>query len=313
MGFGRRGYAVAVLLEQRGGKILAHNQAVLAAAKKLDSDVVGIVTQKGAEQVVSKLIEITGVASHLAEDVCPTLVELQAKHQFTHWLVANSSWGRSVLPRMSGMMLAAKQEHSILSDVCAILTPNQFKRPIYAGSILATVECKSSVPKLLTIRTTAFEPVSPTNGNLQAETVPAVPSGSLVKFKELSEAAASGPELGSAKRVVSGGRALKSKENFALVERLAKKLGAAVGASRAAVDAGYCPNDWQVGQTGKQVAPDLYIAVGISGAIQHVAGMKDSRVIVAINKDRDAPIFQIADYGLVGDLFKILPELTEKL
>ena len=202
----------------------------------------------------------------------------------------------------------------MISDVIDIISADTFKRPVYAGNAIATVQSSDSL-KLLTVRTTAFDPTSTTGGSALVETLDtsSVTTSDKATFVSAELTKSARPELTAAKIVISGGRGLGSKENFAIVEKLADKLGAAVGASRAAVDAGYAPNDYQVGQTGKIVAPNLYVAVGISGAIQHLAGMKDSKIIVAINKDPDAPIFQVADYGLVADLFEALPQLTEKL
>jgi electron transfer flavoprotein alpha subunit len=242
----------------------------------------------------------------LAENVAALIVSLGKN--YSHILAPATSTGKDVMPRAAALLDVQQ-----ISDISAVEGADTFVRPIYAGNALATVKSKDAI-KVITVRTTAFDAVSPAGGTASVEQVNAPPDSGLSSFVSREVSKSERPELTAAKIIVSGGRGMGSGENFTKVlEPLADKLGAAMGASRAAVDAGFVPNDWQVGQTGKIVAPDLYVAVGISGAIQHLAGMKDSRVIVAINKDEEAPIFQVADYGIVGDLFQVVPTLVDEL
>lgn len=292
-------------------------QRTLTAAKELGNDidilVMGIDCQKAAEHastfpgVQHVLLADNKVYAHqLAENCAPLIAEVGKAYDYV--LAAASTFGKNLLPRAAALL-----DMSMISDVTQIISPDTFVRPIYAGNVMATVQTKDPI-KVLSIRTTAFA-VTEAQPHTQApiQQVAQIIPNTLSHFEGHTLTQSKRPELTSARVIISGGRGLKSAENFQLLEEIADQLGAAVGASRAAVDAGFAPNDYQVGQTGKVVAPELYIAVGISGAIQHLAGMKDSKVIVAINNDPDAPIFQIADYGLVGDLFKILPELRKEL
>jgi electron transfer flavoprotein alpha subunit len=290
--------AAVELAEHAGGEIHllvagAGCQAVADAGAKIPS-VAKVLLSEGAEY-----------EHRVAENLAPLIVQLAAG--YSHVLAAATTSGKNTMPRAAALLDVQQ-----ISDISGIESADTFVRPIYAGNALATVQSSDSI-KLLTVRGTAFEPVADEGGSASVETVAATGDAGLSKFIGAALTESERPELTSAKIVISGGRGMQSGDNFAMLERIADKLGAAVGASRAAVDAGYVPNDYQVGQTGKVVAPDLYIAVGISGAIQHLAGMKDSKVIVAINKDEEAPIFQIADYGLVADLFQALPELEETL
>ena len=257
----------------------------------------------GVEKVL--LAQAPQLADGLPEHLAAQAVAVSAG--YTHLFLAATAQGKSVAPRIAALLDVAQ-----VSDVIEVLAPDTFKRPIYAGNAIATV--KSGYPVVVaTIRPTAFDAVPAEGGDAPVQTVEAVAGAGLSRFVSRDIAVSERPDLGGARAVVSGGRGLGSAENFKLLDPLAERLGAALGASRAAVDAGYAPNDWQVGQTGKIVAPELYVAVGISGAIQHLAGMKDSKVIVAINKDGDAPIFGVADYGLIGDLFEAVPALTAAL
>ena len=307
--------SVLVIAEYHQGQLKPSTANTVAAAKQLGADIVVLVAGHNIGAIATDAAKMGGVAKVLAadspaldhalpENLAPLVADM-AKG-FTHILAPATAFGKNLLPRVAGLL-----DVQPVSDVIAILSPDTFKRPVYAGNAIATVQSTDAI-KLLTIRTTAFDKVA-MDGTATVETPAGVSTAGSTKFVSEELTVSARPELTAASVVVSGGRALGSAENFKLIGALADKIGAAVGASRAAVDAGYAPNDCQVGQTGKIVAPSLYIAVGISGAIQHLAGMKDSKVIVAINKDPDAPIFQVADYGLVADLFDAVPELTGKL
>lgn len=291
----------------------------LTAAKKIGGDVTVLVAGTKCDAVAQSASKVNGVSKVLIADndafkgflpeaLTPLIIAMQNQHNFTHILAGATAFGKALLPRV-----AAKLDVSPISDIIGLEAPDTFVRAIYAGNAIQTLKSKDKV-KIVSVRGTSFEAAPLEGGSGKCEPAP---SGDYktnqVEFIKQELSKSDRPELTSAKVVISGGRGMKSGENFKLLYTLADKLNAAVGASRAAVDAGFVPNDLQVGQTGKIVAPDLYIAVGISGAIQHLAGMKDSKTIVAINKDPEAPIFQVADYGLVADLFKAVPELTEKL
>jgi len=288
----------------------------VTAASKMAGDVHVLVAGSGAKAAADAAAKLAGVSKVLHVDAAhydggiaenyAALVAGLAKGAYSHVVASASAFGKAFMPRVAALLDVAQ-----VSDISGVEAADTFVRPIYAGNAFATVQTSDPV-KVVTVRSTGFDP-APATGSATVASTPAGPDKqqSKVLSQELTKSAR--PELGGARRVVSGGRGLASGDNFKLVEALADKLGAAIGASRAAVDSGYCPNDYQVGQTGKIVAPELYVAVGISGAIQHLAGMKDSKVIVAINKDPEAPIFQVADYGLVGDLFQIVPELTSRL
>jgi electron transfer flavoprotein alpha subunit len=288
--------------------------AVTAATALGPVDV--LVAGVDAGEAAAQAAKVAGVAKVLVADAAPlghalaeNLAPLVAKlaPNYTHILAASDTFGKNLLPRVAALI-----DSQQISDIVKVVSSDTFVRPIYAGNALATVQSKDKI-KVLTVRGTAFEPAAAEGGAAPIEKIDGAEDAGLSSFVGQSLSKSERPELTAARIIISGGRGMQSGDNFVMLERIADKLGAAVGASRAAVDAGFVPNDYQVGQTGKIVAPDLYVAVGISGAIQHLAGMKDSKVIVAINKDEEAPIFQVADYGLVADLFKALPELEAAL
>ena len=271
------------------------------------SEISSVLNESQTLDGVSKIISCDNetYANFIAEDLSSLIVSIS--ESYTHILAPATTFGKNLMPRVS-----AKLDSQQISDIISVESDDTFKRPIYAGSCIATVKSNDSI-KVITVRSTAFDAIGTNNSGTEVESVDSLSSMGISSFVSEELAKSDRPELTSANIVISGGRGMQSGDNFHLLDSIADKLGAAVGASRAAVDAGFVPNDYQVGQTGKIVAPDLYIAVGISGAIQHLAGMKDSKVIVAINKDEDAPIFQVADYGLVADLFTALPELDSAI
>jgi electron transfer flavoprotein alpha subunit len=308
--------AILVIAEHDNAVLKVSTRHTLGAAKQIGGDVHVLVAGQGCAAVAQAAAAVPGVGKVLLADApqykdqlaenLAALVTGLAK-DYGHVLAPATTFGKNFMPRLAALLDVAQ-----VSDISAVKSPDTFVRPIYAGNALATVQAKDSI-KVVTVRSTGFEAVPSTGGAAPVAVIAGAPDTGLssVVGRELTKSER--PELTAARVIVSGGRGMGSGENFKLLEPLADKLNAAMGASRAAVDAGFVPNDWQVGQTGKIVAPELYIAVGISGAIQHLAGMKDSRVIVAINKDEEAPIFQVADYGIVGDLFKVVPELVKEL
>ncbi|XP_054707391.1 electron transfer flavoprotein subunit alpha, mitochondrial-like [Uloborus diversus] len=315
----RRLKSTLVIAEHSDGKVVPITLNAITAAKQLGNEVTLLVAGTKTAPIVSELAKADGVTKILSaeneafkgllpEALTPLILETQKQFNFTHILAGASAFGKNLIPRV-----AAKLDVSPISEITSIKDTETFVRTIYAGNAIQTLKSKDPV-KLITVRGTNFAACNITGGNASEEKAPSCDIKNDVSSwvsQELSKSER--PELTSAKRVVSGGRGLKSGDNFKLLYEFADKIKAAVGASRAAVDAGFVPNDMQVGQTGKIVAPELYVAVGISGAIQHLAGMKDSKTIVAINKDPEAPIFQVADIGLVADLFKAVPEMTEKI
>ena len=307
--------AVLVVAEQGSPFKVATLHAVTAGVA-LGGELHVLVAGKDCAAVAEAAAKVAGVtkvlvadsaeyAHGLAENIAPLVVKLAPG--YSHVVATATTFGKNFMPRVAALLDVQQ-----ISEVLAIKSADSFVRPIYAGNALATVQSSDTI-KVLTVRSTAFEAAAMTGGNAAIEAISAAGDAGLSRFVGQALSSSERPELASAKIVVSGGRGMQNGENFVLLEGIADLLGAAVGASRAAVDAGFVPNDYQVGQTGKVVAPDLYIAVGISGAIQHLAGMKDSKVIVAINKDEEAPIFSVADYGLVADLFKAVPELQAEL
>jgi len=305
-----------VIAEHDNAHLKGATLNTIAAAAKIGGDVHVLVAGSNAKAVADQAAQAAGVSKVLLADA-PQLAEGLAENlaaqvlaiakDYSHILFPATASGKNVAPRV-----AAKLDVAQISDITAVESADTFQRPIYAGNAIATVQSADAV-KVITVRTTGFDAVAAQGGSAAVESLTAVADSGLSTFVGREVAKSDRPELAGARVVVSGGRGLGSAENFKILDPLADKLGAALGASRAAVDAGYAPNDWQVGQTGKIVAPQLYVAVGISGAIQHLAGMKDSKVIVAINKDAEAPIFGVADYGLVGDLFELVPQLASAL
>ncbi len=305
-----------VLADHDNATLKQVTRSVIAAAKAIGGDIHVLIAGSNCAGAAAAAAKCDGVAkvlvadapaygNGLAENVAPLVVEL-AKG-YTHVLAASTTYGKNVLPRASAVL-----DVSMLSDIIAVDSPDTFQRPFYAGNAIATVRSKDAI-KVATVRGTAFDPVAAEGGSASTESVGSVHSSASSAFVKDEIPERDRPELTAARVVISGGRGMQNGDNFKLLDGIADKLGAAVGASRAAVDAGFVTNDMQVGQTGKIVAPELYIAIGISGAIQHLAGMKDSKVIVAINKDGDAPIFQVADYGLVADLFTAVPAFEKLL
>jgi electron transfer flavoprotein alpha subunit len=305
-----------VIAEHDNAALKAATLNTIAAAQKIGGDIDVLVAGHEAAGAARAAAQVPGIvrvlhadapqfAAPTAEGIAALAVHLAAK--YTHILLPATGFGKNAAPR-----IAARLDVAQISDIIAVESADTFVRPIYAGNAFATVQSRDG-KKVITVRATGFDAALATGGSAAVESIAAPADDGRVQVLGQELTKSDRPELASARVVVSGGRGLQNGENFKMLEALADKLHAAIGASRAAVDAGYVPNDYQVGQTGKIVAPDLYIAVGISGAIQHLAGMKDSKVIVAINKDPEAPIFQIADYGLVGDLFEIVPQLTAEL
>jgi len=307
---------VLVIAEHNNQTLNPLTGCVITAAAQIDSDIHVLVAGKDCQAVAEQSASYEGVSKvliadnqglefQLPEAVTPVILEMASAYSAV--LAAASTTGKNLLPRVAALL-----DVSQISDIVAVQSADTFIRPIYAGNALATVQSQDAI-KVLTVRTAAFEEVGNTDASAAIESLDVQVDQAVSEFVSENLSSSERPQLAAASVVVSGGRGLGSAENFQLLEKIADKLGAAIGASRAAVDAGYVGNDLQVGQTGKIIAPDLYIAVGISGAIQHLAGMKDSKVIVAINSDAEAPIFQVADYGLVADLFQVLPELETLL
>jgi len=308
--------SILLIAEHDNSNLKVFTLNAITAASKIDNEVHVLVAGSECENVAKEVAAISLVKkvlhcdspdyeNFLVENLAPLIIKLSEPH--THIVSSANTFGKNLMPRVSALL-----DISQVSDVIKINNPEEFLRPIYAGNAFATVKSNDK-KKCITIRPTSFDPAQTTGGSAPIEKIEAVKTPNISKFIKREETKSERPELGTARIVISGGRGMQSGENFKLINSIADKLNAAVGASRAAVDAGYIGNDHQVGQTGKVVVPDLYIAVGISGAIQHLAGMKESKVIVAINKDGEAPIFSIADYGLEADLFEALPQFLEEL
>ncbi len=308
--------SILVIAEHDNASLKGATLNTVACAKAIGGDIDLLVAGAGCGDVAEAAAKVVGVARvlvadnaayahQLAENIALLIAEIGKN--YTHILAPATTSGKNTLPRAAALL-----DIQAVSDIVSVESADTFKRPIYAGNVIATVQSSDAI-KMITVRTTAFDPVAAEGGAAAVESLDVVKDAGISSFVGEELAKSDRPELTSANVVISGGRGMQNGDNFELLYKVADKLGAAVGASRAAVDAGFVPNDMQVGQTGKIVAPDLYIAVGISGAIQHLAGMKDSKVIVAINKDEEAPIFQVADYGLVADLFSAVPELESKL
>ncbi|MFM7120051.1 MAG: FAD-binding protein [Gammaproteobacteria bacterium] len=308
--------SILVIAEHDNSELKPATRVAISAASKIGGDIDVLVAGAGCGSVGALAAAVPGVRKALvadnavyAHDLAENLALLAADlgKGYSHVLTAHTTHGRNYLPRVAALLGVAQ-----ISDIVEVVSADTFKRPIYAGNAIATVQSTDTI-KVVSIRGTAYDPAPASGGNGAIEAVNAVHDSGTSRFIKEEVVKSERPELTAARVVISGGRGMQNGDNFKLLDGIADKLGAAIGASRAAVDAGFVPNDMQVGQTGKIVAPELYVAVGISGAIQHLAGMKDSKVIVAINKDADAPIFQVADYGLVADLFQALPELEAKL
>ena len=308
--------SILVVAEHDNAQLKEATLSTVAAAAAIGGDITVLVAGQDCDGAAQQASAVAGVAKvlsadntayghQLAENISGLVAEVATDYDYV--LAPATTGGKNFLPRVAALL-----DVQMISEISAVISGDTFERPIYAGNIIATVQ-SSDAKKVISVRTTAFDAVAAAGGSAVVEALASVHDAGISAFVSEEIVKSDRPELTSASVVVSGGRGMQNGENFKLIEAVADKLNAAMGASRAAVDAGFVPNDMQVGQTGKIVAPDLYIAVGISGAIQHLAGMKDSKVIVAINKDEDAPIFQVADYGLVADLFTVLPELAEKL
>ena len=308
--------SVLVIIEHDNQNLKVSSLNTITAAKKINKSIHALILGENCSKVADQVSKCEGIEevliadnviykNHIAENISPIIIDLADK--YSHILAPSSTFGKNIMPSVAALLDVAQ-----ISDIITIENNDTFIRPIYAGN--ANLKVKSTDnKKIITVRTTNFEATKTNGGNAKITTIESKEDSGLSKFVKNELNKSDRPELTAAGIIISGGRGMESGKNFSLLEKIADKLKAAVGASRAAVDAGFVPNDYQVGQTGKVVAPELYIAVGISGAIQHLAGMKDSKIIVAINKDEEAPIFQIADYGIVGDLFKILPEFSQEL